>query len=120
MDTIYSRIGPERLQLLVDRFYDRVFFDSTISHLFKTDKSQIKDKQFRFLTQFLGGPLLYAEKYGPPKMRARHLPHAIGQVEKNEWLRCMRESIDSMQFEDDLGDILYACFPQVAEHMVNR
>jgi len=120
METIYVKIGPERLQLLVDRFYDRVFFNSSIAHLFVTDKSQIRDKQFRFLTQFLGGPQLYTEKYGPPKMRARHLPHAIGQAEKDEWLRCMRESIDSMEFENNLGDALYACFPLVAEHMVNR
>ncbi len=120
MDTIYSKIGPERLRKLVDTFYDIVFFESSIAHLFKNDKSQIRDKQFCFLTQFLGGPPLYNDVYGHPRMRARHLPHPIGNAEKEEWLRCMRKAIDSMQFEDGLGDVLYECFPQVAQHMVNR
>lgn len=120
MDTIYSKIGPERLRQLVDKFYDIVFNESSISHLFKTDQNVVRDKQYRFLSQFLGGPQLYSEEYGHPRMRARHLPHPIGQSEKDEWLRCMRMAIDKMNFEGDLGDVLYNCFPQVAQHMVNR
>lgn len=120
MDTIYSKIGPERLQQLVGHFYDIVFNESSIAHLFQTDRDVVRDKQYRFLTQFLGGPQLYSEVYGHPRMRARHLPHAIGSAEKDEWLRCMRLAIDKMNFEDDLGDVLYNCFPQVAQHMVNR
>ena len=120
METIYAKIGPERLRELVDKFYDIVFFDSDIAHLFDSDKSQIRDKQYRFLTQFLGGPGLYSEKYGHPKMRARHLPHAIGQKERDEWLRCMQRAINEMEFEEGLGEALYNCFPHVAQHMVNQ
>lgn len=120
MDTIYAKIGPVKLRELIDTFYDIVFFDSEIAHLFNTDKSLIRDKQYQFLTQYLGGPQLYTAEYGNPKMRARHLPHAIGEKEKNEWLRCMRKAIDEMNFEKDFADALYNCFPQVAQHMVNR
>jgi len=120
METIYAKIGPGRLRQLVDKFYDIVFFDSEIAHLFDANKSQIRDKQYRFLTQFLGGPGLYTEKFGHPKMKVRHLPHAIGQKEKDEWLRCMKRAIKEMNFEDNLGESLYNCFPHVAEHMVNR
>jgi hemoglobin len=105
---------------MVNRFYDIVFEDSSISHLFSAERTLIREKQLLFLTQFLGGPQRYTEKYGQPKMRARHLPHAIGNAEKEEWLRCMRLAIDSMEFEENLGDALYACFPPVAQHMVNR
>ena len=120
METIYSKIGPDRLLVLVDKFYDIVFFDSKISHLFDSDKSQIRDKQYRFLTQFLGGPSLYSDKYGHPKMKARHLPHSIGEKERDEWLRCMKRAINEMEFEGDLGETLFNCFPHVAQHMVNR
>lgn len=120
MDTIYTKIGPDRLHTLVNRFYDHVLGDSSIAHLFNTETTQIREKQYFFLTQFLGGPALYTEKYGHPRMRERHLPHAIGNAEKEEWLRCMRQAIDSMNFEDNLGDTLYQCFPPVAQHMVNR
>ena len=67
METIYAKIGPKRLRQLVDKFYDIVFFDSEIAHLFDSDKSHIRDKQYRFLTQFLGGPGLYTEKFGIQK-----------------------------------------------------
>lgn len=120
METLYSKIGDKRLRELVDTFYDLVFNDSTISHLFNKSDNSIRDKQFLFLTQFLGGPALYSEKYGHPKMKLRHLPHSIGEKERDEWLRCMKLSIEKMNFENDLGIHLYNCFPKVADHMRNK
>jgi hemoglobin len=58
--TIFDLIGEENLRTLVDRFYDLVFEHEQISHLFKSDKEAIKEKQRLFLTQFLGGPALYS------------------------------------------------------------
>lgn len=119
LETLYSKIGPEKLRELVDSFYDIVFTDSSIRHLFDVANTDIREKQYLFLTQFLGGPVLYTEKYGSPQMRQRHLPHQIDEVARDEWLRCMRKAID-LSFEDkQLADALYQCFPQVASHMVN-
>ena len=120
MNTLYSKIGPEELKKIVDRFYDLVFHESSISHLFQTDRDLIKKKQYMFLTQFLGGPQIYSAEYGHPRMRMRHLPHAIDDAAKTEWLRCMKQAISESSLSDDLKDALYNCFPQVAQHMVNR
>lgn len=120
MDTLYSKIGPEELKKIIDRFYDLVFNESSISHLFQTDKDLIKRKQYMFLTQFLGGPQIYSAEYGHPRMRMRHLPHAIDDAARVEWLRCMRLAINESNLDNDLKDALYNCFPQVAQHMVNR
>lgn len=120
METLYSKIGSEQLNLLVNTFYDLIFEESSIAHLFKDGGESIREKQFLFLTQFLGGPPLYSEKYGHPKMKMRHLPHPIGEAEKNEWLRCMKIAIHKMNFESNLADELYNCFPKVAEHMRNK
>lgn len=120
MNSLYSKIGPVRLRQLVDAFYERVFENEKLSPLFKTDKSVIRDKQYKFLTQFLGGPQLYTMEYGHPKMRMRHLPHVIDSEAKDEWLKCMKEAIQSMDFEDGLDDALYNCFPAVAAHMQNH
>lgn len=119
METLYNRIGAEKLREIVDLFYDIVFEDSKIKHLFNTEKTQIREKQYKFLTQFLGGPQLYTAEYGHPKMRLRHLPHKIDGAARNEWLRCMRLAIDKSGIEKELGDALYNCFPAVASHMVN-
>lgn len=120
METLFSRIGSEKLRLLVNTFYDLVFDESTISHLFKTGDESIREKQFLFLTQFLGGPTLYSDKHGHPQMKMRHLPHEIGEIEKVEWLRCMKLAIDKMDFEESLKEELYNCFPKVADHMRNK
>ncbi|MDX2359918.1 MAG: globin [Crocinitomicaceae bacterium] len=120
MDTLYERIGSQKLRQVVDNFYDIVFVDSSISHLFDLENTQIRDKQYKFLTQFLGGPSLYSNEYGHPKMKLRHLPHQIGEAEKDEWLRCMKMAINKVGLENGLGEALFDCFPKVAEHMMNR
>lgn len=119
MNTLYDTIGAEKLRELVNKFYDIVFDQSSIAHLFDPEKSSIREKQYLFLTQFLGGPQLYSEKYGHPKLKMRHLPHKIGVPEKDEWLRCMKLAIDAMHFEENTATSLYSCFPKVAEHMRN-
>lgn len=120
METLYSKIGPDKLREIVEVFYDIVLTDSKIKHLFNTDKTLIREKQYKFLTQFLGGPQLYTSEYGHPKMRMRHLSHHIDEAGKDEWLRCMRIAIDANLEDKALADALYNCFPQVAAHMVNR
>lgn len=113
-------MGDENLKKLLDTFYDKVFQSDIIGPLFnQTDKETIKDKQFRFLTQFLGGPPRYNEKYGHPRMRMRHSPHKITSEGKEEWLRLMKESIEMLDITDNLKTALYNCFPNVAQHMVN-
>lgn len=120
MPTMYEKLGDERLQQLVDAFYERVFQSEIIGPLFnKTEKEVIKDKQFCFLTQFLGGPLRYFEKYGNPKMRMRHLPHKIDQAARDEWLKLMHEAIQTLDWEEENKQALYSCFPTLASHMMN-
>lgn len=118
--SIYEQLGAENLALLVDYFYDLVFSNKSLSPLFsKTPKDEIKHKQLLFLTQFLGGPTLYAEAFGHPKMRARHLPHAITENGAIAWLQCMGEAIKKLEIDDTLKKDLFSCFPQTAFHMVN-
>jgi hemoglobin len=118
--TMYERLGAENLKLLVDRFYDLVFSDERISHLFKTDKELIKEKQRLFLTQFLGGPPVYSEKYGHPRLRARHLPHPITEEDATAWLSCMSAAITSLAIEQPIKDELFKRFVPTALFMVNQ
>jgi hemoglobin len=120
MSTLFERIGAENIKTLVDRFYDLVFAHPQISHLFKTDKEIIKGKQRLFLTQFLGGPSLYSDQYGHPQMRARHLPHPIGDDDAVAWLECMNKAIGTLSIEEKLKDELFKRFIPTAMFMVNR
>jgi hemoglobin len=119
-ETLFSRLGEANLNTLVDRFYDLVFTNDQISHLFKTDKEIIKQKQKLFLTQFLGGPPLYSQIHGHPRLRARHLPHPIGHDDAVAWLSCMSQAITSLEISETLKDQLFKQFIQTAMFMVNQ
>ena len=47
-----------------------------------------------FFVTLLGGPPLYFEKYGPPRMRARHLPFEIDEPARQDWLACFDKILE--------------------------
>lgn len=119
-NSLYERIGGDAtLRVMLDRFYDYVYEHEQIAHLFNSDKEEIKEKQRLFLTQFLGGPQLYSETYGHPRMRARHMPHQITEEDAIAWLSCMADAVNHLTIEQNLKDELFARFPQTALFMVN-
>jgi hemoglobin len=119
METLYAKIGPKVISELVDRFYSKVFESPVIGGLFTGDRDLIRQKQYFFLTQFFGGPQLYSENFGHPRMRMRHLPHRIDEAAMEEWLRCMKEAISGLDIDESLKIALFGAFPQLARHMVN-
>jgi hemoglobin len=118
--TLFEQLGENNLATLVDKFYDLVFDHPRISHLFKSSKEEIKEKQRLFLTQFLGGPPLYSQKHGHPMLRARHNPHPIGDEDADAWLSCMAQALDAVPVDEALKEELFQRFVPTALFMVNR
>lgn len=118
--TLYDRIGPEALTELVTRFYTLVAQDPDLAPIFPADLTETAEKQLAFLTGFLGGPPLYHERYGHPRLRARHLPHAITPKRGRAWLACMNAALRATPSiaEADAHE-MYAALTRVAAHMVN-
>lgn len=117
--TLYQIIGEDKISELVAEFYQLVYNHETLKPLFTNDIEEVKDKQFCFLCQFLGGPQYYSQKYGHPRMRMRHLPHRIDETAMEAWLSCMQKAIDKLDLAPEIANALYNCFPPVAKHMVN-
>ena len=117
--TIYEEIGAENLKIMVDKFYELVFVDPLLSPLFNSDKKLIKHKQYLFLTQFLGGPDLYSQEFGHPRLRARHINHAITEEHAVAWLKCMYAAIQELAIDEALKTRLFERFPSTAFFMVN-
>lgn len=122
--TPYDRLGGAgAVRALVDRFYDRMDSDpaaADIRRLHARDLRVSREKLFLFLSGWLGGPDLYVQRYGHPRLRARHLPFPIGSPERDQWLACMRNALDSPDVPPDLAASLAAAFARTADHMRNR
>ncbi len=118
--SLYDRIGADALVRLVGRFYERVAEDPRLAPLFPADLTLTAEKQLAFLTGFLGGPPLYLQRFGHPRLRARHLPFPITPERAGAWLACMRGALEATPeiAEADAQELL-ATLSRVAVHMVN-
>jgi len=120
----YQRLGGEdAVQKLVDRFYDLMNEDDNVAGIRQMHAKSLRisrEKLYLFLSGWLGGPQLYVEKYGHPMLRKRHLPFAIGESERDQWLKCMNTALDE-QVEEELFKVsLKQSFYKVADHMINQ
>ncbi len=123
-NTIYEQIGgEENIRRLVDRFYD--LMDTRpeaagIRRLHPEDLSQSREKLYLFLVGWTGGPPLYVQKYGHPRLRARHLPFPIGEAERDQWLLCMNQALDEVVEKALLKQQISLAFGQLADFMRNK
>ena len=122
--TDYQRIGGEaKVRELVRRFYE--LMDALpeaygIRKLHAADLQSANVKLFMFLSGWLGGPQLFVEAFGHPMLRRRHLPFAIGDVERDQWMLCMNQALDEVVEDAALRAALSEAFSKVADHMRNR
>ncbi len=90
MDTLYERVGGELFFVdLVDRFYLGVAGDPLLRPLYPDDLVESARHLALFLMQYWGGPGIYGEERGHPRLRMRHAPFVIGPAERDAWLRHM-------------------------------
>jgi hemoglobin len=120
----YERLGGEpAVRKLVDRFYelmDTLPEAEAIRALHPADLAGSRDKLFKFLSGWLGGPPLYIEEFGHPRLRARHLPFPIGAAERDAWLECMEQALAETEMEELLRAHLLQSLRKTADHMRNR
>lgn len=121
---LYELIGgADKLRQMVDRFYDLMELEpefAGILALHPTPMDGSRDKLFWFLSGWMGGPNLYIEQFGHPRLRARHLPYAIASSERDQWLRCMAWAMQDVGIAEDLQQHLMQSFYQTADWMRNK
>jgi hemoglobin len=122
--TPYERLGGDAgVRALVERFYDLMDLEpefAGIRALHAPTLDNARAKLHLFLSGWLGGPQVYIAKYGHPKLRARHLPFAIGVAERDQWLACMQRALAELEVPPDLAAQLMPAFFQTADWMRNR
>ncbi len=84
---IYGLMGRDNIYRMIEDFY-RELGASSIRGMFPHDLVESSRKSAAFFVQLLGGPQEYNERFGPPRMRARHLPFRITASARKVWLDC--------------------------------
>ncbi len=124
--TLYEQLGGDaEVRALVDRFYDAMETlpqAATIRAMHPNNLSSSRLKLYEFLSGWLGGPQLYIEKRGHPRLRARHMPFAIGDAEAAAWMLCMADALDGLPstVSPMLREVLWSQLGQVAAFMRNQ
>ena len=122
--TLFELIGGiDRVRELVDRFYDLMDLEPAFAELRALHPPTLdasRDKLAWFLTGWSGGPDLYIERFGHPRLRARHLPYPIGLRVRDQWLHCMALAMVDIGLDEPLRDHLLNAFYQTADWMRNR
>jgi hemoglobin len=123
-ETPYEAIGGDAgIRALVDRFYDLMDTSpeaATIRKLHAASLKSSREKLYLYLTGWTGGPQVYVERYGHPRLRARHLPFHITSRERDEWLWCMDRALDERPMPNELREFLREKLHALADHMRNQ
>ena len=121
--THYELMGGDAgIRRLVDRFYDLMEASpeaANVRALHATSLKQSREKLYMYLTGWTGGPPVYVEKYGHPRLRMRHMPFAIGTRERDEWLWCMDQAVNEQEMPDELRQALRQKLHELADFMRN-
>ena len=121
-DTPYLAVGGDAvLRAVVERFYDLIELDApAIRAMLPSDDSVSRRKLTDYLIEWTGGPALYSPDRSHPRMRARHLPFAIGSEEVEQWLACMAKALDGEDVSGDVRQFLDERLTALAHHMRNK
>ena len=122
--TLYDLLGGEDgIRRLVERFYDLTDSAPEATHVRAVhigSLDEARQKLFMFLSGWSGGPPLYIEKFGHPRLRQRHAPFSIGILERDEWLWCMSRALDESDIDPQTIAYLKTRFAEIADFMRNR
>ena len=122
--TLYVQVGGMPFfEQLVDRFYDGVEADDVLLPLYPgptPTSSGARRRLTLFLVQYWGGPTTYLQERGHPRLRARHFPFSIGELERDRWLVHMRAAIDASDAPADAKERLHEYMTMAADAMRNR
>ncbi len=122
--TTYEKIGGEEtVGKLCDRFYELMDVVPQFKELRAMHPESLqgsRDKLFMFLSGWFGGPDLFAEKFGHPRLRARHMPFAIDVQARDQWVACMALAMEDVGLNEDVRKVLLNAFFNTADFMRNK
>jgi len=93
---IHGLMGEANIFKMMSDFYEELG-RSEVRHLFPADLEAASRKSAAFFVGLLGGPPIYIQMYGSPRMRARHLPFEIDERARQVWLGCFERTLEGAE-----------------------
>ena len=121
--TPYQLLGEDGIRELTRVFYD--LMDTLpeaagLRAMHAADLSPMKEKLAEYLIGWMGGPPLYADKYGTVCMTTPHEPYHIGPEERDQWLLCMDAALAQTGASEELVEMLKVPMFRVADAVRNK
>ncbi|HSX69989.1 MAG TPA: group II truncated hemoglobin [Pseudomonas sp.] len=113
--------GLDGLRRLVDDFYrfmDELPEAAELRALHPESLEASRDKLTCFLSGWLGGPRLFAEKYGSIAIPSFHARWPIDGHQAEAWLTCMARAIASQDYAPEFANYLLAQLRVPAQRIV--
>jgi hemoglobin len=118
---IYSAIGHQGFERLIAAYYRQVPGDDVLGPLYPAHDLQGAEQRLRdFLIFRFGGPPVYLEQRGHPRLRMRHAPFSIGQNERDRWVQLMNRALDEAMLPEEARQALRTFFASTATFLMNR
>jgi hemoglobin len=120
--SLYEAVGGEEtFRRLVSSFYRGVAEDPELRAVYPSRDLGPAEEHLRlFLIQYWGGPGTYNERRGHPRLRMRHAHFAIGEAERDAWLRHMRAALDELALDAEFDRQLWDYLVMAAHSLVNQ
>jgi hemoglobin len=121
--TPYQALGETGIRSLTRVFYDIMDVlpeAADVRAMHAEDLEPMKEKLAEYLVGWMGGPPLYADKYGTVCMTEPHEHYAIGPRERDQWLLCMEKALDAIEADDEVRDMLKEPLFRIADAVRNR
>ena len=121
--TPFQILGDQGIRELTSAFYD--IMDSLpeaagVRAMHAADLAPMKEKLAEYLIGWMGGPPLYAQKYGTVCMTEPHEHYHIGPEERDQWLLCMHKALAQTGASEELVEMLRQPLFRIADAIRNR
>lgn len=122
--SLYDAIGgAPTISALVDRFYTNMELwpeAREIRAMHAADLTGVAHGLKAYLSEWLGGPALFSPVKGHPRMKMRHMPFPIASAQRDAWLACMKEALDTTVENRPARLQIYASMEKLADWMRNK
>ena len=113
--------GRPTFERLAREFYARAVQDPVLLPLYPPESLLEAEVHLAlFMMQYFGGPRMYNDLRGHPRLRMRHVPFRIGQPERDAWVKNMLEALETLDVPEPAHSEMQEYFERAATFLMNH